>query len=527
MSYSIIELKTSFKRLLKKCFMRIYGSLREFVNVFCFLNWGINESSFNINEFSPLEFGFFHLEKIKLGNYLESTEYLKIQELTFLPEYYLISVLFCVTLFFLFTLKQAVTDKSFSIKFQYANQLLFLFIFGLVCYLILVMQQMNVSLLALNSFNDTICNDQLSLISKFIIGVSSILYLIFISKYLSSQKLNNFEYYIILLTSIFGFFLLCGANDLITAYLAIELQGLAFYVLASFKKSSNFSVESGVKYFVLGSLSTAIFLLGTIFIYKVSTSVVLSDFKDFFVWVFTANSFFLSFESILKALEVFQEDPYFLKLEPIELFEPALVGEENSLNGSLKKMEVYYTVGANFYPDIQKMNAVAREALSDCRVREDTWEDGDYFDIEDFSIAFMDSFNIRLHMDDTYSAPTSGAEAEAHIATALEKAEDNLRSEGFTSRTTKRLPSIADVKHVAIHGVENSNSIHAQMLKEYYYPHVFVPEEYLQDSLRGYARWSKRKLVAANASPEVVSDTLEGIKRASQTQLGVILELEE
>jgi NADH:ubiquinone oxidoreductase subunit 2 (subunit N) len=147
----------------------------------------------------------------------------------------------------------------------------------------------------------------LALISKWVIGISSILYLIFTTQYLKDQKLSNFEYYIILLTSIFGFFLLCGVNDLITAYLAIELQGLAFYVLASFKKSSNFSIESGVKYFVLGSLSTALFLLGATFLYGLSGSIILTDFKDFFIWVFSTNSFFLSFELVSQALESFQE----------------------------------------------------------------------------------------------------------------------------------------------------------------------------------------------------------------------------
>ena len=80
--------------------------------------------------------------------------------------------------------------------------------------------------------------------------------------------------------------------------------------LASSQKSSNFSIESGVKYFVLGSLSTALFLLGVTFIYGLSGSVILTDFKDFFIWVFSANSFFLSFDSIYKPLEIFQEGNY-------------------------------------------------------------------------------------------------------------------------------------------------------------------------------------------------------------------------
>ena len=263
------------------------------------------------------------LETLTSNNVFVLTDYIKVQELTFLPEYFLITALFCITLFTLFSINLIVNKKHFSIKFQYSNQLVFLLIFVIICYLTLVYQQMSISLLSLASFNDTILNDQLSLISKFIIGISSIFYLMFTTHYLKDQKLNNFEYYIILLTSIFGFFLLCSANDLMTAYLAIELQGLAFYVLASFKKSSNFSIESGVKYFVLGSLSTAFFLLGITFIYGLSGSILFTDFKDFFIWVFSTNSFFLSFDSIFKSLDYFSnetvtdENSYLTKLQLI------------------------------------------------------------------------------------------------------------------------------------------------------------------------------------------------------------------
>ena len=238
-------------------------------------------------------------------------EFIKIQELSLLSEYFLVTALFCLTLFFLFSVRFTSGTYSFGVKFQYSNQLIFLLVYVLCCYLILVYQQMHISALSLTSFNDTIYNDQLSFVSKFIIGFTSILYLMFIHKYLKDQKLNNFEYYIVLLVSIFGFFLLCSVNDLITAYLAIELQGLAFYVLASFKKSSNFSVESGVKYFVLGSLSTALFLLGITLIYGLCGSILFSDFKDFFIWVFSTNSIFFALDFLSNNFELFQENSDF------------------------------------------------------------------------------------------------------------------------------------------------------------------------------------------------------------------------
>lgn len=61
------------------------------------------------------------------------------------------------------------------------------------------------------------------------------------------------------------------------AYLSIELSSLAFYVLASFKKKSSYSVESGIQYFIVGAIASSFFLLGTSFIYVFIGSVVFSD----------------------------------------------------------------------------------------------------------------------------------------------------------------------------------------------------------------------------------------------------------
>jgi len=223
---------------------------------------------------------FYNLDTLSFNQVVLMVEPIKIQELTFLSEYYLITALFCLTLFALSSLKFVSRNNLYFVKFQYENPFLFLLILTLVFYLILMFQQFYVSSLFLTSFNETIYNDQLSVVSKWVIGLAVILYLLFIDIHLKNQKLNNFEYYLILLISVFGFFLLCCVNDFITAYLAIELQGLAFYVLASFKKSSNFSIESGVKYFVLGSFSTALFLLGVTMIYGLSGSILLTDYKD-------------------------------------------------------------------------------------------------------------------------------------------------------------------------------------------------------------------------------------------------------
>jgi len=79
-----------------------------------------------------------------------------------------------------------------------------------------------------------------------------------------------------------GLMLMCSSNDLLTAYLAIELSSLAFYLLASFKKTSTYSIESGIKYFITGAVSSAFFLLGSSFIYGLTGSINFTDFFDLF-----------------------------------------------------------------------------------------------------------------------------------------------------------------------------------------------------------------------------------------------------
>ena len=81
-----------------------------------------------------------------------------------------------------------------------------------------------------------------------------------IQRYISTQKINYFEYSILILFALLGIFFIYSSNDLLTAYLSIELQSLSFYIMASIKKDSVFSVDVGLKYFILGAFSSSLFL---------------------------------------------------------------------------------------------------------------------------------------------------------------------------------------------------------------------------------------------------------------------------
>jgi NADH-quinone oxidoreductase subunit N len=67
--------------------------------------------------------------------------------------------------------------------------------------------------------------------------------------------------------SILGLLLLNCCDDFLMLYLAIELQSLCFYVLATFQKNSDYSSEAGLKYFVLGAFSSGLLLFGITLIY--------------------------------------------------------------------------------------------------------------------------------------------------------------------------------------------------------------------------------------------------------------------
>lgn len=128
--------------------------------------------------------------------------------------------------------------------------------------------------------NHFIVNDYLSFSAKISLCLISALFLLTVKlSYQDELISNNFEYITLIVISVLGLMLLCSANDLITAYLSIELHSIAFYLMATFNKNSTYSVESGLKYFVTGALSSAFFLFGSALIYGSLGSLSFNDFE--------------------------------------------------------------------------------------------------------------------------------------------------------------------------------------------------------------------------------------------------------
>ena len=139
--------------------------------------------------------------------------------------------------------------------------------------------------LILISWNGFLISDEFTKLAKiFILGVSLAWFFITFT-YTINEKLNSFEYWVLVLLAITAILLILQAYDLLTIYLTIEFQSLVFYILASFKRTSEFSTEAGLKYFVLGAFSSALLLFGSSIIYGLTGLTNLSDISKFFTGI--------------------------------------------------------------------------------------------------------------------------------------------------------------------------------------------------------------------------------------------------
>ncbi len=85
--------------------------------------------------------------------------------------------------------------------------------------------------------------------------------------YIRLERMERFEYPVLFLLATLGMLMMVSANDLIALYMGIEVQSLALYVIAAMKRDSHRSSEAGLKYFVLGALSSGLLLYGCSMIY--------------------------------------------------------------------------------------------------------------------------------------------------------------------------------------------------------------------------------------------------------------------
>ncbi|WEF23252.1 NADH-quinone oxidoreductase subunit NuoN [Paracoccus sp. S3-43] len=122
------------------------------------------------------------------------------------------------------------------------------------------------------AFFGMFADDSFARFAKVTLLISAAAVLAMSADYMDRHKLLRFEYPILITLAVIGMMLMVSASDLLTLYMGLELQSLALYVTAAMRRDSVKSSEAGLKYFVLGSLSSGMLLYGASLVYGFSGS---------------------------------------------------------------------------------------------------------------------------------------------------------------------------------------------------------------------------------------------------------------
>jgi NADH-quinone oxidoreductase subunit N len=116
-------------------------------------------------------------------------------------------------------------------------------------------------------FGRAFVSDPFSRFMKVLTLVGSVVTLVMSTGFAKAEKFDKFEFPILILLSTLGMLLMISANDTLSLYLGLELQSLALYVVAAINRDNVRSTEAGLKYFVLGALSSGMLLYGISLVY--------------------------------------------------------------------------------------------------------------------------------------------------------------------------------------------------------------------------------------------------------------------
>ncbi|WP_099823779.1 NADH-quinone oxidoreductase subunit NuoN [Oceaniglobus indicus] len=116
-------------------------------------------------------------------------------------------------------------------------------------------------------FSGMFLDDGYSRFAKAMILFSSAAVLLMSEGYMTRRNLLCFEYPVLVVLAVVGMMVMVSAGDLMVLYMGLELQSLSLYVVASLRRDSIKSTEAGLKYFVLGALSSGLLLYGCSLVY--------------------------------------------------------------------------------------------------------------------------------------------------------------------------------------------------------------------------------------------------------------------
>ena len=112
------------------------------------------------------------------------------------------------------------------------------------------------------AFGGAFVDDGFARFAKVVVLVSAAAVLVMGQDFMARRDLLRFEYPVLVTLSVVGMMMMVSAGDLMALYMGLELQSLSLYVVASLRRDNVKSTEAGLKYFVLGALSSGMLLYG-------------------------------------------------------------------------------------------------------------------------------------------------------------------------------------------------------------------------------------------------------------------------
>ncbi|NLB88759.1 MAG: NADH-quinone oxidoreductase subunit N [Syntrophomonadaceae bacterium] len=126
-------------------------------------------------------------------------------------------------------------------------------------------------------FNGVYAIDNFGTFFKILFLAAGILVILSAKDYISQFGKRAAEFYAFMIFAVLGMMVMAAANELLTLYIGLELMTISFYVLTAYLLNDELSAEAGLKYLILGAISSAILLFGMSLVYAVSGTTVISE----------------------------------------------------------------------------------------------------------------------------------------------------------------------------------------------------------------------------------------------------------
>lgn len=245
-----------------------------------------------------------------------------------------------------------ILDNKFNHKINLINIANSLFIYILICNLLLIK---NLFSIELSLFYDILISNRYVVLCKYFLTILFIIISVLSKSYFKKEQIYIYEYFLILGLVLFGLFTIVSSNDLLVMYIGIEILSLSFYILATLKLNSNFSTEAGLKYFILGSFSSGLLLYGTSLIYGATGTLNFSDIHllwDEMVFLTLIDPNTLIIGSIFVSVAILFKlgaAPFHMWLPDVYEGAPTIITMIFSIVPKLAIFILFYHLGVNFF----------------------------------------------------------------------------------------------------------------------------------------------------------------------------------